>query len=140
MRLCSESRTSWLFWVSFLYSYQRYLIRLMTRRATLYTEMFVGETLLHHHACNRIVQLRMRGSASLCSFDESEHPIVAQLGGSNKYKLLEAAKILEKAGYDEINLNCGCPSPRVSVALLLSPDSVEGVLRGATHAFALARL
>ncbi|OAO15476.1 tRNA-dihydrouridine synthase [Blastocystis sp. ATCC 50177/Nand II] len=81
--------------------YQRYFVRLMTKRATLYTEMFVDETVLHHPACDRLVH-----------FDKSEHPIIAQLGGSNKYKLLEAARILEKAGYDEINLNCGCPSPQ----------------------------
>lgn len=65
---------------------------------------------------------------------------MAQLGGSNKYKLLEAAKILEKAGYDEINLNCGCPSPRVSVMTLLPLHSLEGVLWGATHALSLARV
>ena len=50
-------------------------------------------------------------------YDQSEHPIVAQLGGCNKYKMLQAAQILEKSGYDEININCGCPSPKVSVFL-----------------------
>lgn len=48
-------------------------------------------------------------------YDQSEHPIIAQLGGCNKYKLLQAAQILEKSGYDGININCGCPSPKVSV-------------------------
>ncbi|KAK8827314.1 hypothetical protein WA556_000939 [Blastocystis sp. ATCC 50177/Nand II] len=103
--------------------YQRYFVRLMTKRATLYTEMFVDETVLHHPACDRLVH-----------FDKSEHPIIAQLGGSNKYKLLEAARILEKAGYDEINLNCGCPSPRVSkgcfgARMMLSPWRVYDIVQ-----------
>ena len=51
----------------------------------------------------------------LDSFDECEHPLVGQLGGNNPEKIAEAAVILEKRGYDEINLNCGCPSNLVSV-------------------------
>lgn len=53
------------------------------------------------------------------SFDESEHPIVAQLGGNNADYLAKAGKILQDKGYDEINLNCGCPSNTVSVHLLI---------------------
>ena len=55
----------------------------------------------------------------LSRFDATEHPIVAQIGGSNKYKMLEAAQLLEAKGYDAININCGCPSPKVAVHLLL---------------------
>ena len=53
-------------------------------------------------------------------YDKSEHPIVAQLGGSNKHKMLQAAQILERNGFDEININCGCPSPKASVFSLSS--------------------
>lgn len=49
------------------------------------------------------------------SFDESEHPLVGQLGGNDPEHIAEASVILEKRGYDEINLNCGCPSNLVSV-------------------------
>ncbi len=79
-------------------------------------------------------------SPFLYSFDKSEHPIIAQLGGSNKYKLLEAARILEKAGYDEINLNCGCPSPRVSVVSPIASHRVEGMFRSSSDAFSMASL
>ena len=58
------------------------------------------------------------------SFDHSEHPLVAQLGGNNPDYLARAAEILQKKGYDEINLNCGCPSNVVSVRLSLSSSSI----------------
>ena len=51
----------------------------------------------------------------LRSFDECEHPLVGQLGGNDPERIAAAAAILEKRGYDEINLNCGCPSNLVSV-------------------------
>jgi tRNA-dihydrouridine synthase A len=75
--------------------------RLMTRRARLYTEMLTTGAILHGD----------RGR--LLGFDASEHPVALQLGGSEPRDLAAAAKIGEDFGYDEINLNVGCPSDRV---------------------------
>jgi tRNA-dihydrouridine synthase A len=75
--------------------------RLMTRRARLYTEMLTTGAILHGD--------RRR----LLGFDASEHPVALQLGGSNPRDLAAAATIGEDFGYDEINLNVGCPSDRV---------------------------
>src|SRR5512138_1826301 len=75
--------------------------RLMTRRARLYTEMLTSGAILHGD--------RRR----LLAFDASEHPVALQLGGSSPADLANAAKIGEDLGYDEINLNVGCPSDRV---------------------------
>src|SRR4051812_24386882 len=75
--------------------------RLMTRRAKLYTEMLTTGAILHGD--------RKR----LLGFDASEHPVALQLGGSSPGDLALAAKIGEDFGYDEINLNVGCPSDRV---------------------------
>src|SRR5215217_6762558 len=75
--------------------------RLMTRRAKLYTEMLTTGAIL-------------RGDRQrLLGFDPSEHPVALQLGGSNARDLATAAEIGEDFGYDEINLNVGCPSDRV---------------------------
>ena len=75
--------------------------RLMTRRARLYTEMLTTGAILHGD--------RRR----LLGFDASEHPVALQLGGSDPRDLATCAKIGEDFGYDEINLNVGCPSDRV---------------------------
>src|SRR5580700_3808682 len=75
--------------------------RLMTRRSLLYTEMLTTPAILHGD--------RKR----LLGFDPSEHPVALQLGGSDPRELAVAAKIGEDFGYDEINLNVGCPSDRV---------------------------
>src|SRR5450759_4680878 len=75
--------------------------RLMTRRARLYTEMLTTGAIIHGD--------RRR----LLGFDASEHPVALQLGGSDSRDLVTAAKIGEEFGYDEINLNVGCPSDRV---------------------------
>jgi tRNA-dihydrouridine synthase A len=79
----------------------RVLHRLLTRRALLYTEMVTAEAILHGD------------KTRLLGFDASEHPVGLQLGGSEPAKLAEAARIAEDFGYDEINLNVGCPSDRV---------------------------
>ena len=79
----------------------RFLHRQLTRRALLYTEMVVADAVIQGD--------RDR----LLGFDKSEHPVALQLGGSDPAKLAEAARIGEAFGYDEINLNCGCPSDRV---------------------------
>jgi tRNA-dihydrouridine synthase A len=75
--------------------------RLMTRRARLYSEMLTTGAVLHGDR------------ARLLGFDSSEHPVALQLGGSDPHDLATAAKIGEDFGYDEINLNVGCPSDRV---------------------------
>ena len=75
--------------------------RLMSRRARLYTEMLTTGAIIHG------------GRRRLLGFDPSEHPVALQLGGSDPADLATAAKIGEDFGYDEINLNVGCPSDRV---------------------------
>jgi len=75
--------------------------RLMTRRARLYTEMLTTGAIIHGDR------------ARLLGFDASEHPVALQLGGSDPRDLATAARIGEEFGYDEINLNVGCPSDRV---------------------------
>ena len=79
----------------------RYFHRLLSPNARLYTEMVTSPALLHGD--------RER----LLGFDSSEHPVALQLGGSDPRELAEAARIGEQFGYDEINLNIGCPSDRV---------------------------
>ena len=79
----------------------RVLHRLLTRRALLYTEMVTADAVLHGDR------------QKLLGFDASEHPVALQLGGSDPRALAEAARIAEDFGYDEINLNVGCPSDRV---------------------------
>ncbi|MBV9542478.1 MAG: tRNA dihydrouridine(20/20a) synthase DusA [Alphaproteobacteria bacterium] len=79
----------------------RVLHRLLTKNALLYTEMVTAEAVL-------------RGNRErLLRFDPSEHPVALQLGGSEPARLAEAARIAADFGYDEINLNVGCPSDRV---------------------------
>ncbi|MGA2487418.1 MAG: tRNA-dihydrouridine synthase, partial [Roseiarcus sp.] len=75
--------------------------RLLTRRARLYTEMVTADAV--------VFGPRER----LIGFDDSEHPVALQLGGAERKRLAEAARIGADFGYDEINLNCGCPSDRV---------------------------
>jgi tRNA-dihydrouridine synthase A len=75
--------------------------RLLSRRARLYTEMVTTGAVLHGDL------------ERLLGFDPSEHPVALQLGGSEHGALARSARIGERFGYDEINLNCGCPSERV---------------------------
>ncbi len=95
--------------------------RILTRRARLYTEMVTTGAVIHGD--------RVR----LLGFDASEHPVALQLGGSNPADLATAATIGEDFGYDEINLNVGCPSDRVKegrfgACLMAEPDLVaDGV-------------
>jgi len=79
----------------------RYFHRLLSPNARLYTEMVTSPALIHGD--------RER----LLGFDSTEHPVALQLGGSDPHELAEAARIGEQFGYDEINLNVGCPSDRV---------------------------
>ncbi len=79
----------------------RRLHRTLSRRARLYTEMLTADAVVHGD--------RTR----LLAFDPAEHPVALQLGGSEPAKLALAARIGEDLGYDEVNLNVGCPSDRV---------------------------
>lgn len=79
----------------------RFFHRQLTRRALLYTEMVVADAVIQG------------ARERLLGFDDTEHPVALQLGGSDPQKLAEAARIGEAFGYDEINLNVGCPSDRV---------------------------
>ena len=95
----------------------RYFHRLLSPHARLYTEMVTSPAVVHGD--------RRR----LLGFDPSEHPVALQLGGSDPAELAEAARIGEGFGYDEINLNVGCPSDRVQsgrfgACLMREPDLV----------------
>ena len=81
--------------------HSRYFLRLISARARLYTEMITAEAVLHGD--------RDR----LLGFDAAEHPLAVQLGGAEPARLAAAARIAADYGYDEINLNVGCPSDRV---------------------------
>lgn len=95
--------------------------RLLTRQTLLYTEMVTTGALIHGD-----VERHLR-------FDASEHPVALQLGGSEPNDLAQCARLGEQWGYDEINLNCGCPSERVQrgafgACLMREPQLVaEGV-------------
>jgi len=75
--------------------------RLLTRRTLLYTEMVTTGALIHGDQPRHL------------DFDAVEHPVALQLGGSEPADLAACAQLAERWGYDEVNLNCGCPSPRV---------------------------
>jgi tRNA-dihydrouridine synthase A len=79
----------------------RYLLRLLSPSALLYTEMITTHAILRGDARRHL------------EFDSSEHPVALQLGGNEPEELAAAAKLGAEFGYDEINLNCGCPSDRV---------------------------
>ncbi|WP_299690335.1 tRNA dihydrouridine(20/20a) synthase DusA [uncultured Tateyamaria sp.] len=79
----------------------RYLHRQLSRHALLYTEMVTAAALVRG------------GAVHLLDHDPAEHPVALQLGGSDPVELAKAARLGAAAGYDEINLNCGCPSDRV---------------------------
>jgi tRNA-dihydrouridine synthase A len=91
--------------------------RLLSRRARLYTEMITAEAVLHGDR------------AALLRFGADEHPLALQLGGASPARLAEAAAIAADYGYDEINLNVGCPSDRVQegrfgACLMRAPELV----------------
>ncbi|HET7921132.1 MAG TPA: tRNA dihydrouridine(20/20a) synthase DusA [Gammaproteobacteria bacterium] len=104
----------------------RYLLRLMSRHALLYTEMVTSGAILHGP--------RER----LLAFHPAEHPLALQLGGSEPEELASCARIGADYGYDEINLNVGCPSDRVQsgrfgACLMAEPGLVADCV-GAMHA------
>lgn len=81
--------------------YCRYFFRLLTKHSRLYTEMVTTAAILHGD------------TRHLLGLDVNEHPVALQIGGSNPHELATCARTAEHFGYDEINLNCGCPSDRV---------------------------
>lgn len=103
--------------------------RTLTRRTLLYTEMVTTGAILHGDRARHL------------DFDAAEHPLALQLGGSDAAALAECARIAEDWRYDEVNLNCGCPSDRVSsgsfgACLMGTPDVVARAveaMRGATR-------
>ena len=110
--------------------YYRYFARLITKHTLLYTEMVTTGALLHG---DRERFLR---------FDSSEHPIALQLGGSDPSDLAECSRIVEDAGYDEVNLNVGCPSDRVQsgrfgACLMLEPELVAECINAMQQAVSI---
>ncbi|TVU13391.1 hypothetical protein EJB05_40444 [Eragrostis curvula] len=85
-------------------NHYRTLARLISRHAWLYTEMVVAETIVH----------QKDNLDRFLAFPEEQHPIVLQIGGSNLENLAKATELANAYSYDEINLNCGCPSGKVA--------------------------
>ena len=81
--------------------HERRFLRLLSKNVLLYTEMIAANALVHAEP------------SRFLKHDPSENPVALQLGGSDPVMLAEAAKMVEGAGFDEVNLNCGCPSERV---------------------------
>ncbi|WP_375659986.1 MULTISPECIES: tRNA dihydrouridine(20/20a) synthase DusA [unclassified Bartonella] len=99
----------------------RFFYRLLTKKALLYTEMMVADAVIHGVR------------EQLLAFSDKERPVALQLGGADPKKLAEAARIAEDFGYNEINLNVGCPSNRVQAGvfgacLMLHPDIVANAV------------
>ncbi|MGH8372984.1 MAG: tRNA dihydrouridine(20/20a) synthase DusA [Gammaproteobacteria bacterium] len=105
----------------------RYLLRLMSKHARLYTEMVTTGAILHGQR-DRFL-----------AFHPAEHPLALQLGGSDPGELAACARIGAEYGYDEINLNVGCPSDRVQsgrfgACLMAEPELVAECVSAMTHA------
>jgi tRNA-dihydrouridine synthase A len=101
--------------------HDRYLLRLISKKVFLYTEMVTTGAILYGKCFHQL------------EFNKEEHPVAIQLGGSDIDDLVESSKIAEDYGYDEINLNVGCPSDRVQkgrfgACLMLEPDHVAECL------------
>ncbi|MBY6188253.1 tRNA dihydrouridine(20/20a) synthase DusA [Marinobacter hydrocarbonoclasticus] len=99
----------------------RYFARLISRQALLYTEMVTTGAIIH-------------GKGDYLGFNEEEHPVALQLGGSNPQDLAHCAKLAEERGYDEVNLNVGCPSDRVQngrfgACLMAEPELVADCVK-----------
>ena len=100
----------------------RYFLRQVSSSAFLYTEMVTTGALLHGNVERHL------------AFSAEEHPVAAQLGGSEPEELAKCAKLVEQYGYDEVNLNIGCPSERVQrgafgACLMAEPDLVADCVR-----------
>ena len=104
--------------------------RLITRRTRLYTEMVTTGALLHGDVPRHL------------DFSAEEHPLALQLGGSEPADLAHCAKLAERWGYDEVNLNCGCPSERVQrgafgACLMAEPELVADCVKAMRDATTL---
>jgi tRNA-dihydrouridine synthase A len=100
----------------------RYFLRQVSARAFLYTEMITTGALLHGDVERHL------------AFSQEEHPVAAQLGGSEPGELARCARLVQEYGYDEVNLNCGCPSERVQkgafgACLMAEPELVADCVR-----------
>ena len=100
----------------------RYFLRLITRHSLLYTEMVNTGALLHNTQ-------KIGAQKRLLAFHAAEHPVALQLGGSDPQALAQCASMVEDAGFDEVNLNIGCPSDRVKsgnfgACLMAQPELV----------------
>ena len=101
--------------------HDRFLLRLISKNVFLYTEMIATASLIYGKCFNQL------------EFNKEEHPVGVQLGGSDVNDLIECSKKCEQYGYDEINLNVGCPSDRVQkgkfgACLMLEPELVKDCL------------
>lgn len=110
--------------------YCRYFLRLISRRVLLYTEMVTTGAILHGDR------------ARFLDFDALEHPLALQLGGSDPTELARCARLGEQWGYDEINLNVGCPSDRVQsgsfgACLMATPQVVADGVKSMRDAVAI---
>ncbi|SDK99973.1 tRNA-U16,U17-dihydrouridine synthase [Franzmannia pantelleriensis] len=109
----------------------RAFARTLTRRALLYTEMVTTGALIHGSPRERFL-----------GFDKVEHPLALQLGGSDPGELAECAAIAETWGYDEVNLNVGCPSDRVQnnligACLMAYPERVAAAIKAMQSAVSI---
>ena len=129
-----EKANAWLFSIAPMMDWTdrhcRVFHRALTRRARLYTEMLTTGAVIHGDR------------ARLLGFDKSEHPVALQLGGSDPRALAEAARIGKEFGYDEINLNVGCPSDRVKdgrfgACLMAEPKLVAAGVEAMKRAVAI---
>ena len=108
--------------------HDRYLFRLITKKAFLYTEMVTTGAIIHGGCLDQL------------NFNkEIEHPVAVQLGGSDPSELAECSKICGSLGYDEINLNIGCPSERVQkgsfgACLMQEPELVKDCIEAMQEA------
>ena len=108
--------------------HDRYLFRLITKKAFLYTEMVTTGAIIHGGCLDQL------------NFNkEIEHPVAVQLGGSDPNELAECSKICGSLGYDEINLNIGCPSERVQkgsfgACLMQEPELVKDCIEAMQEA------
>ena len=110
--------------------HDRYFLRRITKRARLYTEMLTADAVIHGN--------RDR----LLGYSEDEHPLALQLGGADPAKMVQAARIAAERGFDEVNINVGCPSDRVQsgrfgACLMAEPETVAACASAMAAAVAI---
>lgn len=112
--------------IDITYEHFRVFFRFLTKNCVLYTEM------IHENAVN--LSRVLVPHPLVLSYSEVEHPVVCQLGGNDPAKVAQAARKCEEVGFDEVNLNVGCPSERVQdgafgACLMKEPELVAGIMR-----------